>query len=328
MPQEEIQDGGYFPQWRPLVLRGALRLAGPFIQHEYETAILTKVRASHCPIFIAYKGTFVTSRLIEELKDLGCKTVNVYPDCSPLAQGQSLRDALGHYDLVVSTKVWHPQVWGPLFGYGNRCRFVPQGYDPGLHYRPIGEEGREFDIGMVATYRPEYGRMVLSLAKEPELARRRVVIFGNGWEVLRRQLPPSWVLPGPAQGHAYMQALSLAKVYVAPLTREVVVDGKSFPGDEDSTRTYELPAAGCFYVHRRTDYVKTLFEEDREVLYFDDADELAEQLKRALGDAPLRKRLRESAQPRAVPRDSLDNRATDFIRILEEEGLLEGRESA
>lgn len=321
---EEVNDDDFSPHWRPFSLRVGLRLARPLLQREYEAAVRSRVRASRCRLFIVYKGTLVTSRLIDELKDLGCKTVNVYPDYSPLVHGQSLREVLGHYDLVVSTKVWHPQAWGSIFGYSNRCCFVPQGYDPSLHYRPVECERAEFDFGMVATYRSEYGRMVLSLAQDPELAKRRFILFGNGWEALRRQLPASWALPGPAQGRAYIEALSTAKVYIAPLTREVVVEGKTYPGDEDSTRTYELPAAGCFYVHRRTDYAKSLFEEDRDILFFDDSGELAEKIKRGLGDALLRKTLRERAQHRAVPRDSLDNRAISFIRILTEEGLLDG----
>jgi glycosyltransferase involved in cell wall biosynthesis len=319
---EVVHDEPYFPKWRNLALRGALRAGRPLLQHEYHKAILDKVQANNSVLVIVYKGTHLGAKFIKTLQARGCRVVNVYPDCSPLPHGSGLRLALGCYDMVVSTKVWHPEAWRPLYGYDNPCRFIPQGYDPALHYRPLTFERGEYDIGLVATYRPEYGRLILQLAKDGQLAKHSMAIYGNGWTPVRHYLPAGWEVLDAVQGHAYMRALSLAKVYIAPLTREVLIDGRAYPGDEDSTRTYELPAAGCCYVHRRTDYVRTLFEEDKELLLFDSPEELAEKLKMALSDASLRRSLRESAQIRAVPRDSLDLRAAAFLTLLQHEGLL------
>ena len=57
-----------------------------------------------------------------------------------------------------------------------------------------------------------------------------------------------------------------------------VINGVRQPGDEDTTRTYELAAAHCFFIHRRTDFVKTLYSEADEVPMYDAPEELAEKI--------------------------------------------------
>jgi len=94
----------------------------------------------------------------------------------------------------------------------------------------------------------------------------------------------NWRVCPAVHGYTYVKALLDAKVCIAPLTRNVVIDGKRYPGDEDTTRTYELPALGAFFIHQRTGYVKEIFDENKEVPMFDDAEELAEHIMRGLSD--------------------------------------------
>jgi hypothetical protein len=57
---------------------------------------------------------------------------------------------------------------------------------------------------------------------------------------------------GISRGTAGPQLRELAKagrICVAPLTRDVLISGTCQPGDEDTTRTYELVAAHCFFIH-------------------------------------------------------------------------------
>ena len=324
IPIENLSDDAFFPNWQPLYLRIPRRLIMPLLVREYEHALLSKIRASGAQVVIAYKGSVVSGHLVRQMREMGCKVVNVYPDNSPLAYGTSLAKALAEYDLVVSTKVWHPSNWESLFGYRNRCRFVAQGYDPYLHYRPFhAREGdQQVDVVLVATYRPEYGRLMVDLAKQKGLPDVRVTIYGYGWGKLRRELPPAWSIRPAVQGFAYGAALLSGKVCIAPLTRDVVVGGRRYPGDEDSTRTYELPALGTFFVHRRTRYVQEIFDESEEVPMFDDAGELAERIQQGLADDGRRQRMAAAAQRRSVPRDSLDSRAKEFLAILQEEKIL------
>ena len=206
---------------------------------------------------MTYKGYSVRADLVADVRALGALTVNIYPDYSPHAHGMAHRKAIGAYDLVISTKAFHPSLWRQTYGYENRCLFVPQGYDPNLHLVPEPPSVFEFDVVMVATYRPEYGRLFIDLAKalddrKPPRRDRRKRLGG-------RPRPPAaaMVFPGPVQGRGYVSLLRRGRICIAPLTREVVIAGQPQPGDMDTTRTYELAAAHCFFIHRRTDFARS-----------------------------------------------------------------------
>jgi glycosyltransferase involved in cell wall biosynthesis len=321
---EDVVEEGFFPKLESYYLRGGLRLVMPLLRKNFEAAILSRVRDTSSKLVITYKGTHISAEFLRKIKDLGSKTVNLYPDASPIAHGKKLSKALGEYDLVVSTKIWHPNHWKDLFGYTNPCRFVAQGYDPCLHYKPITNRIQPMDVTLVATYRVEYGKLIIDLAKEKDLNNLNVAIYGYGWDRLRNHFPKSWRVCPAVHGYAYVRALLDAKVCIAPVTRNVVIGGKRYPGDEDTTRTYELPALGAFSIHQRTGYVQGIFDENKEVPMFDDAKELAENIMKGLSDEGYRLRIREAAHERSVPRDSLDNRAKEFLKILREKGIMEG----
>lgn len=116
-------------RWR----RALSRLTAPVRRSRFNTHVLERVRATRPDVVMTYKGNLVRSRLIASIRSLGAATVNVYPDCSPHAHGGAHRAAVGSYDLVISTKPFHPALWMQTYRYLNRCVFVSQGYDPLLH---------------------------------------------------------------------------------------------------------------------------------------------------------------------------------------------------
>jgi spore maturation protein CgeB len=99
-------------------------------------------------------------------------------------------------------------------------------------------------------------------------------------------------------------------------TRDVLINGTYQPGDEDTTRTYELAAAHCFFIHRRTRYVQTLYDEAGEVPIYDTPDELCAKIERYRDDARERDRMATNAHRRAVPAYSLDDHAARIVEIL------------
>jgi glycosyltransferase involved in cell wall biosynthesis len=315
---ENISEEEFFPRPRARAIRALNRLAGAAYRRRFASHVLTRVEELRPQVVMAYKGNPVHADLAEAIGRKGILTVNVYPDCSPHAHGIEHRAAVGAYHLVISTKPFHPQQWATTYGYRNRCVFVPQGYDPALHL--VREPCREFayDVAMVATYRAEYGRLAVELGQALGDADLRVAIGGNGWEKMRSRLPRHWTFPGPVQGPGYVSLLRRARICVAPVTRQVEIDGRVQPGDLDSTRTYELAAAHCFFIHRRTDYARSLYGEG-EVPMFDTARELAELIRRYLGRDDERERMAAAAHRRAVPAYSMDERARQIAAIVASE---------
>lgn len=319
---EEVHETMFFPKWQNLLLRAFLRLQNVLIRHDIEAEILWKLRQMGQAVVVVYKGAQISVDIINKIKRTGSYTINVYPDCSPFAHGEVLKKALGKYDLVVSTKPWHPAAWRTLFGYENLCRFLPQGYDPALHFQEIDEQQEQpVDVLLVATYRKEYGAIIQGLTRETDLHDYNIRIHGAGWQSAGIEIPANWQLGPPIHGHAYREMVSRAKVCIAPVTREVIIDGKQYPGDEDSTRTYELPAMGAFFIHRRTDYLKQIFDEQTEVPMFDTPEELAGHIRTALKNPAQRLAMRRASQQRCVNSYSLDRRAADLLQIIEKEIL-------
>jgi hypothetical protein len=145
-----------------------------------------------------------------------------------------------------------------------------------------------------------------------------MAIGGFGWEACSHLLPKHWQVPGPVSGRGYVSLLRHGKICIAPLTRDVVVNGRHQPGDVDTTRSYELAAAHCFFIHRRTEFSLRLYGA-REVPMFDDGVELAGHIHYFLAHEEERCQMAAAAHRRAVPAYSLDERAETIVALLKDE---------
>jgi len=313
---DEINEDLYIPKARARWLRAIHRVLAPAYRRELTNAVIKKCRDTRPEVLLVYKGNSVDAELVHAVKAMGIFTVNVFPDCSPHAHGKRLRKSIGEYDLVISTKPFHPALWQSVYGFSNRCVFVPHGYDSSAHLITTPPKEFQYDLGLIATWRPEYHalmRQVASLLKHDQV---RVAIAGNGWTERASEFPDEWVFAGEIIGAGYARWAQRSKILIAPVTRDVVINGQRQPGDEDSTRTYELAAANCFFIHRRTDYVQTVYEEVTEVPFFDDAEELVKLVRHFLAEDELRVNMAAAAHARAVPAYSIDSRATQIATII------------
>lgn len=137
--------------------------------------------------------------------------MNIYPDYSH-ACGAAHRNTVGVYDVVISTKTYDQALWHDLHGYRNQCLDVPQGYDPLLHLVLDAPGQFEFDVVMVATYRPEYGRLMVDFTKDLADPGVRVAIGGFGSEAGRSSLASHWFSPALPKGAATFQCSGREKV--------------------------------------------------------------------------------------------------------------------
>ena len=316
---DEVNEDLFFPiAHREKWLRGIHQVLRPSYRREFYRETLKKIRIINPDCIIAYKGWHLGADFLRAIKALAIPTINIYPDYSPHAYGRAHKEAVGVYDMIISSKPFHPRLWQSTYGYSNTCLYVPQGYEPALHLVDSPESNQPFDITMVATWRPEYGELMKRLGKLLDKKNIKVGIGGNGWSEHRSDYPDNWVFAGALHGRAYIDWLRSGKICLAPVTRDVRIGDAQQPGDEDTTRTYELAAAHCFFIHRRTDLVQTLYDETTEVPMYDSADELAEKILHYLPRSKERLRLARNAHQRAVPAYSLDARAADICQIISE----------
>jgi len=313
----DIATDHFLPNYRDLTLRIANRMLRGFQVKELERAILGAMKGFHPDAIVIYKGPEIGAGLLKEFRRLGIPAINVFPDYSPHAFGGQLQQAMSCYDLVISTKPFHPLQWQSVYGYQNPCVCVPHGYDPEVHYWGDPAPGEVYDVALCANWRPEYHRLMQSFADALRDNQVSVAIAGSGWERNRDQLPRHWHYAGPKTGRHYGDFLRSAKIAVAPVNRDVVVRGVRQPGDEDTTRTYELAAAYCFFLHQRTDFVATVYDERSEVPLWDDATELANLVRRWLPDDAGRQLMAARAHQRAVSAYSIPQRAASVLQYIE-----------
>lgn len=314
---DDVGEDHYFPKARSLLVRGSNRLLRPWHRAELEREISTRLAALRPDVLMVYKGNGVSAAAVRRAKQAGVFTVNVFPDYSPHAYGASLREAMGEYDLVVSTKPFHPAGWEVIYGYQNRCVLVPHGYDPAVHFWPAPPGQQDFDVVLAASWRQQYQTLMQQLGAALDGLPIRVGIVGIGWLQRASQLPSQWEIGSQLQGRAYGEWLRRGRIVIAPVHRDAVIRGVRQPGDEDTTRTYELAAAGCFFLHRRTPYAQTIYNEATEVPMWDDAEELANLVRKYLPLDAERRAMAVRAQLRAVPAYSIPNRAEQVLAHVE-----------
>lgn len=317
LPGVDVDDLGedhFFPKGRSLLVRGTNRLLRPWHRAELEREIAAMLTALQPDVLMVYKGKGVSAETVRRAKQAGVFTVNIFPDYSPHAYGPGLRDAIGEYDLVVSTKRFHPAGWGTIYGYSNRCVCVPHGYDPAVHYWSTPPGVQDLDIVLAATWRLEYQTLMQQLATALDGLPVRLGIIGSGWREHASQLPPHWEIAPALHGGAYGEWLRRGRIAIAPVHRDVVIQGVRQPGDEDTTRTYDLAAAGCFFLHRRTPYAQTIYDEVAEVPMWDNPEELAVLVRKYLPLEDERRAMAARAHARAVPEYSIPKRAEQVLR--------------
>jgi len=315
---DDIGEDLYQPKGRSLIVRGANRLLKYFYQNELVREINTRLISNIPDVLIVYKGNLIKAKTVQEAKNLKILTVNIFPDYSPHSYGLQLKKAMGLYDLVISTKPFHPKNWLKIYGYKNECVFVPHGYDSKVHLWADPPKIQEIDIVMAASWRPQYEKFLLELANNLEVLNFSVSIAGSGWVKVSSKFPKHWKFPGPLYGKAYGEFIRSGKIVIAPVHSEVKIGRQIQPGDEDTTRTYELASAGCFFLHQRTDYIGTVYDEKNEVPLWSDGDELAALIKHYL---PLEYRRREmalAAHQRAVPNYSVEARSFEVLEYIQE----------
>lgn len=315
---DDIGEDLYKPKGRSKLIRGTNRLLNYWYQRELASEIKIRLIANKPDVLIVYKGNLITDATVKEVKKLGILTVNIFPDYSPHSYGLQLKRAIGEYNLVISTKPYHPKNWLVTYGYKNECVFVPHGYDTKVHLWADPPKIQSIEIIMAASWRRQYEKFLMELVNNLGNLNFSVSIAGSGWSKVSSKFPKHWKFPGPLYGRAYGEFIRSGKIVIAPVHSEVRIEGQIQPGDEDTTRTYELASAGCFFLHQRTAYVSTVYDEQNEVPMWTDGNELGRLIKHYL---PLETRRREmalAAHLRAVPSYSVEARSLEVLEYIQE----------
>lgn len=298
-------------KWRGAGMRALGRALRPFAVREYNRELVLQISRLEPELLLVFKGTFVSPATLRTCASVGVRTYCFFPDVSFRAHGRYLPAALPLYDWVFTTKTFGVDDMRQQLGVMN-ASVLMHAFDPDLH-RPVPLSSRdrdryECDVSFIGSWSAKKEMLIDALLQRmPSLHAR---VWGEQWGRVRSSAVRRIYGGRPIVGEEYVRAICASRINLGLLSEQL--PGAS-SGDRITSRTFHVPASGGFLLHERTDDVAQLFEEGDTIACFSDADELAAQVQRYLGDEAGRERLAENARKVVASRDSWDHRISTIL---------------
>lgn len=301
------------------VARVANRLIRPLQVRDFNEHVKKVAKSFQPSLILVYKGAFLMAETLRHWHEAGVPIVNFFPDVSFLAHGSHIPACIPIYDHIFTTKSFGAADLQKNFGIPvSRVSFVPHGFDPLIH-RPISQMDPSFScdasfIGNYSAHKEEYLSHLKSA--QPMLD---IKIWGATWGTKRQGILAGAIQGISIEGDLYATALSNSRINIALLSERVAGASR---GDQITSRTFHIPAAGGFMLHERTDELLKYFVEEKEVACFGSAMELSEKIDYFLKAERERERIRQNGHARALKDHGLDARARAMMNLLKENGIV------
>lgn len=244
-------------------------------ENNHENAqILNHVSQNHYDILWIDKGLTIYPETLRKVKSLSPKTVIVSysPDNMSLRHNQSQQyiESVPYYDHIFTNKSYILDDMRKLGA--KKIHFVNNSYEDTFHYpRTLTADDYSNyggDVGFVGTWEEERCASILYLADHGIHVR----VFGTKeWDKYKNYSPNLKIEGHGLHGEDYSKSLQAFKISLCFL--------RKINFDQQTTRSVEIPACGGFMLAERTDEHLSLFEEDKEAVYFSTNEELLEKCK-------------------------------------------------
>lgn len=154
-------------------------------------------------------------------------------------------------------------------------------FNPDVHHPCPSGGSKKFDVIFVGHYEDDGRAEKLLAVKENGF---RLGLFGSGWDVAYAHFGDCLFEDiKPLTGKAYMETVASASVALCFLSK-INADGYT-------RRNFELPAMGACVLSERTAQLENLYEEGREIVFFDSSTDLIDKLTFLLGDETYRQKI-------------------------------------
>ncbi|MBT9330419.1 CgeB family protein [Paracidobacterium acidisoli] len=180
-------------------------------------------------------------------------------------------------------------------------------FDPVMQFPPPAgwsDADRDRELSYIGHPHEERPKFLLGLAEQHGLP---LSIDGNGWQsVFSPEQLASYVRHGHLLGDAYREHIWKSKINLSFVTHD--------NEDDIAHKSVEIAACGSFLLALRTPGHLSIFEEDREAVFFSSVEECADKARFYLGRSDLREQIGRKAHERAL-RSGYDN-DSQLSRIL------------
>lgn len=308
----EVDPRQFLPiMWQAHWLRGVRRFLDSALVREFNRQLLSDMDSLAPDVMVVYKGEAVDPNTLRVARQQGICCLNVYPDVSVFTHGPRIPECMPLYDHIFTTKSFGARDLHEHFGLTN-VTFLPHGFDPEVH-RPFDSrsplnESLTCDVSFIGTWSPKKEALLHHVLTQVKGA--AVKIWGARWDLAKSAAVRANAVGRHIMGILYPMAVQHTLVNVAILSEART---GSSSGDKTTSRTFNIPAAGGFMLHERTDELLQFFEEGKEIACFEDANELADKVKYYIEHPEERERIRLAGHRRCITEYSVDRRAQRIL---------------
>lgn len=295
---------------RPISTRIAHRFnVGPIInQLNMELSGFAESLDESFDIVWVDKGKWISPDTLKTLKNRASLIAHYTADPQLVFnRSKQFTSSIGLYDLLITTKPFELNLYKQL-GSKN-VMYVNQSYEKSVLYpRPLSNTDRAkfgSDVTFIGRCEWHYLNAIHAATK----CKCDVKVWGPKWRRYTFVMP--W-LRAAYKGTGlweqdYGAALSAAKISLGLLS-------KRYP-ETTTTRTFEIPACGALMIAERTEEHLTLFEEDKEAVFFSSNDELISKISFYLRNDSLRDRIASNGHKRCI--DSGYDNISTMSRVID-----------
>lgn len=262
---------------------------------EVNKRILEKVKNNDYDIIWIDKGIIVFPETLKEIKTQSPETkiISYSPDNMALRHNQSQQylECIPLYDYIITNKSYIIKNMKRLGA--KKITFVNNSYSEDFHrpYELSEEERKELggDVGFIGAWEEERCKCILYLVDHGV----KVKVFGDAkWNKYANYSPNLTIMGRLLMNEDYCKSLRAFRISLCFL--------RKMNFDKQTTRSVEIPACGGFMMAERTDEHLSLFEEDKEAVYFSSNKELLEKCVYYLENEEARSKIAVAGRKRAV----------------------------
>lgn len=244
------------------------------------------------------KGVTIFPETLKYIKKVSpqAKIISYSPDNMVLRHNQSQQfiKSIPLYDLIVTTKSF---IIDDFYKIGAKdVLFTNKCFEPSFHYpRHLSDADYKqlsCDVGFIGAWEEERFESMLYLAKNGIHVR----VYGGGkWKKFIGISKNLEIIPNGLFTEDYAKSFQAFKISLCFL--------RKMNFDQQTSRSIEIPACGGFMLAERTDEHLSLFEEDKEAVFFSNNDELLEKCRYYLSHEDERKRIAVAGRERCLKSD-------------------------
>ncbi|MEQ8968465.1 MAG: glycosyltransferase [Azospirillaceae bacterium] len=174
-----------------------------------------------------------------------------------------------------------------------RVELMPFAFEPTVNHPPPAgwsDADRTEDVTFIGSPYDNRPAVIRALIEKHGLS---VALYGPRWERrLGAGAAAALGVRGPVWGDAYRETMWRSRICLSFVTHSNL--------DPYAHRSFEIAATRGFLMAERTEGHEALFEEDREAVFFDGAEDLAARIRRWLADPAGREAVAEAGWRRAM----------------------------